>query len=491
MTRSNRSPAAAQAGSISAALPTSATLRRLAVGGRLRAQARASAGSPVSRFLGRRVGVVGDVSIRADHEVSGRVRIQVEHRVGQLAPAYDESGGVVAEPRDPAEGALPRRVVRRLVLASQVGDPVRRPQPLEPVGTPDAILVRGLVDHGDTVGGGCRGDGGRSVPPGDTCLPLSVITTLHARVRCRVPSARLQPSADPERGPAGPAEHLTPPETHGHATADGSIEVPLEVAVTIGGAVMEETPVQLHEATEIAVDDVTVDRTPRRLPHLAPGCRQAVRSLDQGEIPVLQHRARALTDVSQHLTQEAPSRDPAPTGECLLHARCGGTSRLNSVGEDSDGGEVVASLRGDVDHCLLEPHPGGPQVPLDLRVEIGDAVQTHTRGRSGRAVPGNRHMDQRTGMAAPGHACHLKCRLVAQRGRPHSEDTAPRPLEPGRFARVVEVDPGRAHDELAATHQASYVVGGMATGDQLAAGHDPGLTREHLLESIHEPTVSR
>ena len=106
------------------------------------------------RLLVGGLGVVGDVAVGADHQVPGRVRVEVEHGVRQLAAAYDQPL-VVGQLRDPAERALPRRRVGRLVLAADVGDPVRRPEPVEPVGVADAVLPRDLA--GRSMGSHPRG----------------------------------------------------------------------------------------------------------------------------------------------------------------------------------------------------------------------------------------------------------------------------------------------------------------------------------------------
>ena len=65
----------------------------------------------VGRLRRRQVGVVGDVPVRADQQVPGRVRVEVEHRVRQLAPVHDQPVRV-ARRRDRAERAVVRSVRR-------------------------------------------------------------------------------------------------------------------------------------------------------------------------------------------------------------------------------------------------------------------------------------------------------------------------------------------------------------------------------------------
>ena len=53
---------------------------------------------------------------------------------------------LVGQAGHPAERALPRRPVGRLVLAPDVGHPVRGPEPVELVGVADPVLPQ-IVHH--------------------------------------------------------------------------------------------------------------------------------------------------------------------------------------------------------------------------------------------------------------------------------------------------------------------------------------------------------
>ena len=81
-------------------------------------------------LLGGELRVVGDVAVRADHQVARAVRVQVEHREGDLASSYDEARPHRAATAPGRTGSR-RTPGARLVLALDVGHPVRGPEPLE------------------------------------------------------------------------------------------------------------------------------------------------------------------------------------------------------------------------------------------------------------------------------------------------------------------------------------------------------------------------
>src|SRR5215216_869151 len=74
------------------------------------------------------------MAVRADQQVAGRVGIEVEDRVRQVAAMHDQSFAVVAR-LDGTEGTLLLFGGGRLVLTLDVDHPVRSPQPLESVGS--------------------------------------------------------------------------------------------------------------------------------------------------------------------------------------------------------------------------------------------------------------------------------------------------------------------------------------------------------------------
>ena len=84
------------------------------------------------------VGVVGDVPVRADQQVPGVVRIQVEHREDQLAARHHQALAPRAAPAPRRTGSRPALVALGPVLAGDVGHPVRRPEPLQAVRLPVA-----------------------------------------------------------------------------------------------------------------------------------------------------------------------------------------------------------------------------------------------------------------------------------------------------------------------------------------------------------------
>ena len=88
------------------------------------------------------LGVVADVAVGHHHRVAAVVRIQVEHHVGRLTPRHDQTPPVGLV-RGTAERTLvPGVGVGRLVLALDVGHPVRRPEPAELVRVPGVGLGR-------------------------------------------------------------------------------------------------------------------------------------------------------------------------------------------------------------------------------------------------------------------------------------------------------------------------------------------------------------
>ncbi len=116
MTRSNRSPAAAQAGSISAALPTSAMLQRRAVGGR-----RACPGERLGRVRGQPVHVAdvepspGARLVDLDDDAHAFVH-RHRHRLGAAHPAQTggQRDGPAQRPAEMLAGGLGERLVRPL-----------------------------------------------------------------------------------------------------------------------------------------------------------------------------------------------------------------------------------------------------------------------------------------------------------------------------------------------------------------------------------------
>ena len=102
----------------------------------------------------RRLGLVEvlqprHVPVGHDHEVPRVVRVQVEHRVHGRA-AGDDQPVVVGQRRDPAERAALLGLRRR---RGDVGEPVRGPEPPEPVRDADAVarLERRLLQASRVV----------------------------------------------------------------------------------------------------------------------------------------------------------------------------------------------------------------------------------------------------------------------------------------------------------------------------------------------------
>ncbi len=99
-------------------------------------------------------------------------------------------------------------------------------------------------------------------------------------------------------------DDLSVGESHGAPPVDRSVEVSLEVAITLRGRVVEEAPVELHD--ELAVVGIAIDDARRRqVPHLPPRPRQPVGPLDPREVAVLEHRARPVGHVGQDAASQA------------------------------------------------------------------------------------------------------------------------------------------------------------------------------------------
>ena len=99
------------------------------------------------------LGVVRDVPVRAHHEVTGVVRVEVQDGEDAL-PAPDDQAVLVAHLRNLAERAsVVRSGAGGLALTLDVGHPVRCPQPLELVGIPDSVLFLMVgLGHASSIG---------------------------------------------------------------------------------------------------------------------------------------------------------------------------------------------------------------------------------------------------------------------------------------------------------------------------------------------------
>ena len=108
---------------------------------------------------------------------------------------------------------------------------------------------------------------------------------------------------------ARPTEHLSPPEPDRSEAVDGSIEVTVQVGVALLRTVVPHPAVELDDLSD-RVRDVAVQRAGGRVQELALSDRKSVRTLDEGQVAVLEDRACPLAEVDEHVSQEGPTGDP-------------------------------------------------------------------------------------------------------------------------------------------------------------------------------------
>jgi hypothetical protein len=310
----------------------------------------------------------------------------------------------------------------------------------------------------------------------------------------RWPPVQPEQARELGRRRAGPVVDLAPGQAHGALALDRCVEVALEVLVPLLGGVVPEPSVELDQP--LPVGDVAVDDAARGAGSLlADPRRQSVGLLDQGEEPVLQHRAGPVGDVPQHRRQEVPARRPASCGERRLHAHRRRVSALHRPGDRADGPEVAGRLQRDVQRRLVVAHPGRPEVPLDAVVQADGAHDHHPAWRDDAAVRRDRDVDRTVVGAGPaGSVRGAQRRPARERGaqlltratrRRTHEHRTPGALHPGGVARVVDEDPREEGREVATAHESSYVVRSQPRVEGLRAGHDAVLAGQHSRESIH------
>ena len=177
---------------------------------------------------------------------------------------------------------------------------------------------------------------------------------------------------------------------------DSGIEVTIQVAVARDGVVMEEATVQLDEEPELSVADIAVDGSSigciDQLP-LRP--RKTVRAFDVDQVAVLEDRARAVGQVTQHAGQPRPVAEPAPFRQDTEDPSRRRTARLTHIGQDADRPQTTGLVRRNIDGRMLDANPWRTRVPVDPPVQIGAAAYPITGHISQRALDGNGDLDPR------------------------------------------------------------------------------------------------
>ncbi|WP_341268460.1 hypothetical protein [Gordonia malaquae] len=102
-------------------------------------------------------------------------------------------------------------------------------------------------------------------------------------------------------------------------------------------------------------------------------------TLDTGEIPMLKGRADSGADIEKNFREERGPFDARTVRQRPEQTvRCG-DPRLHRISEGGDHIDDVPSVRGAVEHCVLDPHPGWVRVPHRDVVQPGAVVDDQPR----------------------------------------------------------------------------------------------------------------
>jgi hypothetical protein len=282
---------------------------------------------------------------------------------------------------------------------------------------------------------------------------------------------------------------------------DRRVEVALEVPVTLLGRVVEKAAVELDQH-HLAQRDVAVDHAAHRagaqLP--LPG-RHAVRALDARHVLMLQHRVGPPRHVGEHALQELAARRPSPLGERLLHAHGSGVAALDGTSDRPDRVELAGRGEGHVQRGVVVAHPRWSQVPQRPVRQPEGAHHDDPVRRQHPALARHRDPDRSRVLTAaravggPHRRGSVQCRaaVAARRGIRipaglvcrAEQHPRPRPLDPRRYAGVVDEHARDERPQVATTYEPAQVVGHQSEVQRLAPGDHARLVEEGSGELVH------
>jgi hypothetical protein len=217
-----------------------------------------------------------------------------------------------------------------------------------------------------------------------------------------------------------------------------------------------------------------------------------VRTLDPGEIAVLEYRAGAVGDVVQHGRQPGPATNPSPR----LHRRQdplgGGAPGLTDVGQEPDRG-IPLETGSEIEHRVLHPQPRWACVP-------GDSLRQRGRGNdpvSGcgqqSAVQPDREEDRSALVVmTPRRAdSSSESGLPTQGRRLVTQHSGPGPLGPARRSRVVEEHTWHQPHPLPTAEQPLDVGRGPAVRQHLTSADEAVLQVRQSADLVHRAMVDR
>ena len=348
------------------------------------------------------------------------------------------------------------------------GRPCRAPGPGEPV-------------PGLTANVWCRGSG---------CLILR--TTLRAGLDTARPAQPVQHRCDLGRGPATVAEDLAIAEAgRREVLDDGRVEVPVEVPVAVLRRGVAQAAVELDQEAPVLVQHVAPHGSaldPRV--QLPAALRQRMRSLDPGQVAVLEHGAGARGEVLEQSGDPGTPAHPRPGRQRRREPGSRRTAAPAGVGQDRDGIEVASGGLGQVENCVLEPDARWAEVGEDALLGVRAPVH-HDPGRRVEAPPPSHHDVDRLVVA------HGQVTLVeraqgtgtAQTGRLRPQHRRPRALDPAEWAVVHHIDTPVHADQLAAADRPRQLDPSHAEDESLTTGEDARLPVQQCPPVIHQSSI--
>ena len=223
-------------------------------------------------------------------------------------------------------------------------------------------------------------------------------------------------------------------------------------------------------------------------PRLTVRDGQAMGSFDPGQVAVLEDRAGTELQVVEQSHHPATSMQSRATTERVPHPLHRGAPAPDRLAEDVHDLELGACAVHPVQRRLLRARPWRRQVPEDTAVKAGHPMDPDAGPAREPPVRLDGNVD-RSMLVGAGHG-----RVEAERRRFGVQDCGPRPLPPGEWPGVVDVDVWVHAHQLATPHQPLDVVLGEPRGPaQLPIRHDPVLVCQHARElvPVHDRETAR
>ncbi len=187
---------------------------------------------------------------------------------------------------------------------------------------------------------------------------------------------------------------------------------------------------------------------------------------------MLKHRARAGSDVCQHVTNESAATIAASVSETSEKSLSGRDASVHRIGEHRNRVDLRRRSRCDVENRLFDTQPRRLQIPRDSLLEVRSAMDHNTRPLRELPIVGDHNVDCR--------ACIRENRRVAERGRVQIEHSRPRALTPRERSGVIDVDACENHCPITTPNKTTDVVRRVPAFDGLSARDDAVLHREDI-----------